>query len=100
MIVCADDYGLRDDINRAILDLVRFGKLSAVSCLVALEPCTPAAMAELCAHASRIDIGLHLCLTDEGLPLSVSSARSVTRQVLPAFGELLRRALLGRVRTG
>jgi hypothetical protein len=95
MIVCADDYGLRDDINRAILELVRCGRLSAVSCLVALERCTPADLVELCAHASRIDIGLHLCLTTEGLPLA--PARSGTPQSLPTFGTLLRQALLGRV---
>lgn len=97
MIVCADDYGLREDINRAILDLVQLRKVSAVSCLVALEQCTPAAMAELCARGSDIDIGLHLCLTDEGLPLSSSLGRRGPARVLPSFGKLLCNALMGQV---
>ena len=99
MIVCADDYGLRDDINRAVLELVRSGRLSAVSCLVAFERCTPAVLAELCTHGSHIDIGLHLCLTDEGLPLSTSPAGEA-RRALSSFGNLLRNALLGRLQAG
>lgn len=99
MIVCADDYGLRDDINRAILELVRSGRLSAVSCLVAFERCSPAVLAELCEHASRIDVGLHLCLTDEHLPLSASLARE-TRAALPSYGKLLGNAMLGHLKAG
>src|SRR4051812_45503662 len=34
MILCADDYGLSHDIDRAILDLCRAGRLTAVSCMV------------------------------------------------------------------
>jgi len=98
MILCADDYGLRDDINRAILELVHAGSLSAVSCLVLLERCTPAALAELCAQGSRVDLGLHLCLTDERLPLSALVPPTSGSRALPTFGNLLRRALLGRVR--
>lgn len=95
MIVCADDYGLRDDINRAVLELVLSGRLSAVSCLVALERCTPEVLAELCRHGSRIDIGLHLCLTDEGLPLTASHERETAGHVFPSYRKLLRNALLG-----
>ena len=99
MILCADDYGLRDDINRAILELVEAGRLSAVSCLVAHERCAPAALAELCARGPNLDLGLHLCLTDENLPLAPSRDRASSPRRLPSFGALLRRAVLGRVRT-
>src|SRR6266536_4724549 len=74
MIVCADDYGLRDDINEAILELAGLRKLSAVSCLVALDRCGSGTMKKLLRHDAALDIGLHLCLTDEGLPLSASRA--------------------------
>src|SRR2546422_7241019 len=40
MILCADDYGLSEDIDRAILELCRSGRLTAVSCMVALERCS------------------------------------------------------------
>jgi YdjC-like protein len=97
MIVCADDYGLREDINNAILALVAQGRLSAVSCLVALERCTPAVLAELVGHGPRVDLGLHLCLTDEALPLSPTEIRPDADGSSPRFSILLRRSLLGRL---
>jgi chitin disaccharide deacetylase len=97
MILCADDYGLRQDINRAILELVESGRLSAVSCMVALEDCAPAALAQLLAHQDRIDLGLHLCLTTEDQPLSASLALRGAPPACSSFGVLLRRALRGQV---
>src|SRR5580765_3070169 len=92
MIVCADDYGLAGDIDQAILDLCDSGRLSAVSCMVLLQKCSRAALAQLTKYQSTTDIGLHLCLTDEGLPLSAPLANP-----LRPFGPLLRRALAGRL---
>jgi hypothetical protein len=94
MILCADDYGLSNDVDQAILELAGSGRLTAVSCMVLLERCTPKLLANLCAHESKLDIGLHLCLTDEGLPLSASQA-SLKANSLPVFGALLKRALRG-----
>jgi hypothetical protein len=95
MILCADDYGLSDDINQAILELARGGKLSAVSCMVALERCDAGSLAELLACQARVDIGLHLCLTDESLPLSRWPDGRAGPPPLPSFGTVVRRALLG-----
>lgn len=93
MIVCADDYGLSDDVDLAILELCGSGKLSAVSCMAALERCTAESLAKLLQHQSRIDVGLHFCLTNEPLPLS--KAAQCYRPT--SFGELFRRALTRRV---
>lgn len=93
MIVCADDYGLRDDVDLAILELCSSGKLSAVSCMALFERCTPESLAKLLQHQSRIDVGLHFCLTEEPLPLS--AAAQVYRPT--SFGELFRRAHTGRI---
>ena len=71
MIICADDYGMRADIDRAILELCGDGRLSAVSCMVLFERCDGAALEKLRAHEAHTDLGLHFCLTDENLPLSV-----------------------------
>jgi hypothetical protein len=95
MILCADDYGLSNDIDQAILELSSSGRLTAVSCMVLLERCTPKLLADLRAHESKLDIGLHLCLTDEGLPLSWAEASPLKPKPLPAFGPLLKRALRG-----
>ena len=85
MILCADDFGLRDDIDQAILELCGLGRLSAVSCMVALDRCETGALKKLLAHQDSVDIGLHLCLADETLPH------------FPAYGPYLRRSLLGRI---
>jgi hypothetical protein len=97
MIVCADDYGLREDVNCSILELCDAGRLSAVSCMVLLERCTAGSLEELRRRESRIDIGLHLCLTDEGLPLSGSVQSLADSSRLPRFGLLLRWALSRRL---
>lgn len=93
MIICADDFGLREDIDEAILELCRLRKLSAVSCMVDLVRCDKAMMTRLSEYQSQVDIGLHLCLTDEGLPLSSST---VPRH--PPFSVLLRRVLFRQSR--
>lgn len=85
MIICADDYGLSDDVDRAILELCSLGRLSAVSCMVALERCTASDLKKLLAHQGRVDVGLHLCFADETLP------------GFPAYGPYLRRSLSGRI---
>jgi predicted glycoside hydrolase/deacetylase ChbG (UPF0249 family) len=95
MILCADDYGLSTDVDQAILELAGSRRLTAVSCMVLLEKCTPKLLADLCAHESKLDIGLHLCLTDEGLPLSAAEDNPLKSKPLPVFGALLKRALRG-----
>ena len=93
MIVCADDYGLREDIDRAILELCRLNKLSAVSCMVLFKRCDAAVLSGLLPQQAKVDIGLHLCLTDEKLPLALPPPDCR----LPGFKLLFRRAVLGRI---
>jgi len=99
MIVCADDYGLRDDIDSAILELAVARRLSAVSCLVALERCSPQHLIPLLKLQPQIDLGLHLCFTDEKLPLSAGAdASSMPLMLFPSFSTILRAALGGRIK--
>jgi len=98
MILCADDFGLRDDITEAVLTLVRRGKLSAVSCMVVLDHCDTNCLSELLAHQSEVDVGLHFCLTDVGLPLEVAASGVVLSPLFPSFRVLLRKALLRQVK--
>lgn len=93
MIVCADDYGLREDVDRAILELCRHRKLSAVSCMVLFQRCDGEALQRLRAHEAKVDMGLHLCLTDEGLPSEIPTPEGK----LPKFYSLLGRALVGQI---
>ena len=100
MIICADDFGLAPDVDDAILQLARARKVSAVSVMAALlaEP-TPA-LKTLLGMRSRLEIGLHLVLTDEvNLPPSehVDSLHRNGRFL--SFGKLLGRSLTGGVRS-
>jgi hypothetical protein len=92
MIICSDDYGLREDIDRAILELCESRRLTAISCMTLLEGCTAAGMSRLLSFASSTDIGLHLCFTDENQPLSGGSHRR-----FPTYGRLLRRSLFRKL---
>jgi predicted glycoside hydrolase/deacetylase ChbG (UPF0249 family) len=100
VIVCADDYGLTADINRAVVDLVRRGRLNAVSIMIALPQCDQAALLALRDCACRVDLGLHVTLTDVrpvGAVTEAGSLLGVDGRFLP-FGRLLRRSCLGGIR--
>lgn len=98
MIVCADDYGLAEDIDEAILELSGAGRLSAVSCMVLLERCNQELLAMLLGSQPAVDIGLHFCLTDEHLPLSRPETLPTWGGAVPAFGALFRRSLARALR--
>jgi chitin disaccharide deacetylase len=87
IVLCADDFGQAEAISRGILQLIAAERLSATSCMVNGESFITDAT-KLRAFYGRIDIGLHLNLT-EGKWLSG----------LPAIPlkTLLRRAFLGQL---
>ena len=97
MIICADDFGLAEDINEAITDLVRARRLSAVSCMVTAPHCTLSALAGIVGHQQHIDLGLHLAFTEVPFVLPDAQIRSLVRPN-PSYGSLMRRSLLGGVR--
>jgi hypothetical protein len=85
LILCADDFGLSPAVDEGILELVRAGRLSAVSCMT--TPARwPRAAAALQAHLDRIDVGLHLTLTDQE-PLGPAPDLA-PRGRLPGLGRL------------
>ena len=92
--LCADDFGLSEGIDDAILDLIRSGRLTATSVMVAgrhVEVGAPL----LAALAGRADIGLHLAFTD--LPALTPLPHVGRAGRTPALGELIQAALLGRL---
>lgn len=97
MIVCADDFGLSNDVDRAILDLAEKGRLSAVSCMVALGHFNPIAFSKLLRLGDGLDIGLHLTLTDIAPLRNESGVKSLLQPsgVFHPMGCLLRRGMLG-----
>lgn len=94
IVLCADDFGLSAAIDKGILDLVEAGRLTATGCMVAGESFERDAGA-LGAVANRIDVGLHLTLTQ--LP-PLAAVPSIDTTGAPAsLGRVLGRSLAGRL---
>ncbi len=83
LVICADDFGLSDGINRAILELIGQGRLSATSCMTNMPAWTTDAAARLLELEARAALGLHFNLTegDGAVPL----------------GKLMQQSLSGRI---
>ncbi len=92
IILCADDYALSPGVSRAILDLIERGRLSATGCM-SISPYWVDLASALRPWADRIDVGLHVTLTDHRpigpMPRLAPDGR------LPSVGTLIRRAHAG-----
>jgi predicted glycoside hydrolase/deacetylase ChbG (UPF0249 family) len=78
VILCADDYGLSDNVNEAILDMADRGQISAVSCMTSLPGWKSSARAirEL---RNTLDLGVHLTLTNRNVGQAL--LRTVTNRL-------------------
>ena len=61
--ICADDYGITDKVSEAIISLISIGRISETSCMVT-RPNIKNDINSLLIHKNKINIGLHLTLTD------------------------------------
>ena len=102
IVLCADDYGLAPGVGRAIRELVKNSRVSAVSCMTAW-PGSSAEGAMLAPLADDVDLGLHLTLTRDrslpGLMIAAGLRRLDGRAIatalhaqLDAFAAVFRRA--------
>lgn len=73
IIVCADDYGISDGVNRAIVTLIEKQRINATSIMVVAPAFTRASAQTLMDAASRqsCQLGLHLTLTAPFRPLTL-----------------------------
>lgn len=94
LTLCADDFGLDESIDRAILALIEAGRINAVSCMSGGKSWKQSAPI-LARAQSAIAIGLHLTFT-ELVPLG-PMPRLAPNKRLPALGPLLRDALTHRL---
>ncbi len=95
IVVCADDFAMTHGIDTAILELADAGRLSAVACM-ATGPRWHAAAREIRRFDGRIDVGIHLTLTDL-VPLTGTSSVAPDGR-LRSYPRLLRALALGQVR--
>lgn len=89
--VCADDYGLSPAVSAGIRELAEAGRISATSAMTVF-PEWPWEAERIRPLADRIEVGLHLTLTDAA-PLG-AMPRLAPSGRLPALGALLARAHL------
>ncbi len=68
MIICADDYGLSNAVDDAVIELIQKDRITATSCIVSNYNAKYSTL-KLQKYMEKIDIGMHLLLTD-GKPLS------------------------------
>ena len=87
LCVCVDDLGLHSGINEAAFRLVDLSRIHAVACMVG-APQWASAMPHLRRLANRIDIGLHLDLTQHPL---LGPARSLAGLLMACHARLLAR---------
>ncbi|HYM30477.1 MAG TPA: ChbG/HpnK family deacetylase [Candidatus Cybelea sp.] len=94
LVLCADDYAIAPGVSRGIVELAERGRLSATSCM-SVSPFWPEHAARLKPLDGRIDIGLHLTLTD--VPPLGSMPRTARHGKLPTLGWLMASAALRRL---
>lgn len=94
VVLCADDFGLTEGVSRGILELADQGRISATG-VITTCPWAQRLGPDLGRLAGSLGIGLHLNLTT-GEPLGRMDGLA-PNGTLPAFGELLPKAIAGRL---
>ena len=84
--ICVDDFGLHEGIDAAVLELAQMGRVQAVSCMVGGTSWHRSVTQLATLPRGRVDVGLHLDLTEHPLvlparPLSRVIASSLARQM-------------------
>jgi len=69
IVLCADDFGLHDDVNAAIIFLLKNNRISATSCMTNMAYFSKETIKALKEIRPEKDVGLHFNLT-EGSPLT------------------------------
>jgi predicted glycoside hydrolase/deacetylase ChbG (UPF0249 family) len=94
IVVCLDDYGLHAGVNAAALALAQQGRLSAIGCMVGAPQWRAGAPALATLDRERVDIGLHLDLTE--FPLLPGVRAGLSQWLLRSYAGAVDRALLRR----
>jgi chitin disaccharide deacetylase len=86
--ICADDYGVDQNVDRAIVDLAKQGRLTATSVLVdaAIDPASIRALEHV-----NIDIGLHLNFTEVLGDLPTDAVMPLNHLIVRSHAGLLSR---------
>lgn len=94
LVLCADDFGLGEEIDEAILALIAAGRLTATGCMVGGRRFAVDAP-RLAGLADRADVGLHFTLTE--LPPLGEMPHFAPAGRPQRLGSVLLRSLTGRL---
>ena len=92
--ISADDYGLSPGVSKAIIALAEAGRLSGTACMTVF-PWWPKQARAIAPLLDRIDVGVHLTLTDHA-PLSAMPILAPSGR-MPSPGHLFRKAMIGAI---
>lgn len=83
IILCADDFGMSDSVNHAIIELIELGRLSATSCMTTMPKWQESARLLQQSQCHNAAIGLHFNLTEgeNSQPLNALILQSLFRKV-------------------
>jgi len=102
LAVCVDDFGLKPAINQAAIELAGDGVVTAISCM-SEGPAWAEGARALAACADRVDVGLHLNLSEDfsGLGMTRPNGQPAWHSglgalVLRAYSGLLEKAVIER----
>lgn len=93
LVLCVDDFGLKPEVNEAVAELADLGLVSATGCMSQAPWWAEGAAVLRGARRERLDVGLHLNLTE---PFEGVAGPSQARWALPLprlIGMALLRAL-------
>ncbi len=85
--ICADDFGMTDGVNAAVLELIGRKRISATSCMVRRAAWARGAPWLRSVDASQVDVGLHLDFTWS--PQGGSADRSLSVLIAKSYLGLL-----------
>lgn len=94
LIINADDFGLTDSVNKAIIDIFKAGNLTSATLMVNM-PGTESA-ADLAKQNPALGVGLHFCIT-EGEPLTEAETLKSEEGSFISRSELVKRISMGKV---
>ena len=95
--ICIDDFGLTEGINEAALHLAGMCRVHAIGCLVGAPCWRPGSRQLKRFDAKRLDVGLHLDLTQ--CPILVKPSSSMVRLIAASqSGLLARRGVRAEIR--
>jgi len=98
IIVCADDFGLSEGVNRAIVKLIELKRINAASVMTVAPAFNRASASALqqAADAANCQVGLHLTLTAPFRPLTMHF-KHLQNDTFMALPRLLGASLLRRL---